>query len=210
MQNDDIVFGGKRDKLMIKAIRRQNRRGVVGIGYHHQLGLLGYGRGDLVQIDEIPVFRTLRHRIQRGARQARPIGKDGVAGIWHEDNVAWVYDGKRDMRQPFLGAQKRDDFGGRVQRYAVAAQIPGGYGLAECLGIAQGIEIVFRHKRFTAERLHDMRGGGNVGRADGEIHHRQALGNPLGAHLGQLTEDTDAKGIHSVGKLQGIFTSYWV
>lgn len=55
-----------------------------------------------------------------------------------------------------------------------------------------------------------MRGGGNVGRADGEIHHRQALGNPLGAHLGQLTEDTDAKGIHSVGKLQGIFTSYWV
>lgn len=95
MQNDDIVFGGKRDKLMIKAIRRQNRRGVVGIGYHHQLGLLGYGRGDLVQIDEIPVFRTLRHRIQRGARQARPIGKDGVAGIWHEDNVAWVYDGKQ-------------------------------------------------------------------------------------------------------------------
>ena len=55
-----------------------------------------------------------------------------------------------------------------------------------------------------------MRGGGNVGRADGEIHHRQALGNPLGAHLGQLTEDTDAKGVHSVGKLQGIFTSYWV
>ena len=28
-------------------------------------------------------------------------------------------------------------------------------------------------------------------------------GKPAGAHLGQLTEDTDAKGIHSVGKLQG-------
>ena len=39
---------------------------------------------------------------------------------------------------------------------------------------------------------------------------RLSLGYPLGAHLGQLTEDTDAIGIHSVGKLLGLFTSYWV
>ena len=94
-----------------------------------------------------------------------------------------------------------------VQADAVAAQIPGGYGTAQRIGIAQGIEIAFRPEGLTAQRLHDMRRGGDIGCADGEIDHRQPLCGPLCAHPGQLAENTDAKGVHSFGKLQGGSTS---
>ena len=202
VEDDDVVSFGKLDELGIKRGGRCYGGGVVGIGDHHQFGALSHGGGDFVQVDDIAVFRALGHIVNLGAGQARAVCKDGVAGVRHKDGIAGIHDGKGDMGQAFLRAQKGENFGIGIQRNVIAALIPIGNGAAQGLCIREGIEVIFRVKGALAQRLHDMRGGRDIRRADGQIHHGQPLRKAPGAGFGQLVEDADGKGIHTFGKLQ--------
>ena len=94
--------------------------------------------------------RLRRHRADDAARHQEAEGVDRIARIGHQHDVARRGDRLRDVGEAFLGAERGDDLGVRIELHAEAARVIGGLRAAQP-GNALGRRIAVGAR--LAERL---------------------------------------------------------
>jgi hypothetical protein len=80
MQNDNLVPLGKTDQVEIKAVGRNGGSGVVRIGNHHDLRLVGHIFGNGVEINEKVVFGAERQEAKPCPASRAPETNEGKYG----------------------------------------------------------------------------------------------------------------------------------
>ena len=136
--------------------------------------------------------RQHAHVADVGARDHRPIDVNRVAGIGHQDDVAGVQGGERQMRDPFLRADRDDRLPVGIQLDREAPLVPVADRLAQpqdALGhrVAMGIAALCRLDQL----VHDVAWRGLVRIAHAEVDDVLA---PLASGRLQLGGDVEDVG----------------
>ena len=111
---------------------RDGRSGIVRIVQVDELRALQNGRGNLFELEEKVRARREIVQIRLGIRQHSTAMIDGVSGNRHDRGVSGVEHRRRQMRDPFFGAEQRMELGERIHGEAEAALHVAGGGFAEC------------------------------------------------------------------------------
>ena len=200
------------EELVFEAVGRDGGGGVVRIGDDHQLGRACDLLGDLRKVDDVSVLPPLGHVPELRARDERPAAEDGIAGIGHEHRLPLVHDRKRDVREPLLRAEQRDDLTARVDLHAVPPPVPRRHRVLELGGVADRVDIVAPVLRGGDQRVDDVLRGRDVGGAHAQVHHMPALRELLLLHAQQHRKDALAETVHAFSKFHvsfPLFTSVY-
>ena len=126
---------------------------------------------------------------------------DGVARVGHEGHVAGVQDGEGEVRQPFLGADQRQDLAVGVEVDAVALRLQNAAIDWRSSGgtLIERVLVKGRVLDVRLEAVDDRPGRGGVGVADAEVDHVLAGGDRGLLLLVDLGEQVRRELLEAVG-----------
>ena len=138
-----------------------------------------------------------RHRLAAGQHGAGDV--DGVAGVGGQSDVARVEEGEADVGDALLGAQQRDDLGGRVELHAEARGVEPGHRLAKRrLALVAGVLVRRGVGGALRQRLDDVGRRRQVGVADAEADDVDAGGAALGDLALDVGEQVGRQALHAL------------
>ena len=124
---------------------------------------------------------------------------DGIGGIGDQHHVARRGDGLRHVGETFLGAQRRDDLGVRIELDAETTLVIGGLGATQARdALGGGIAVGARLAGGLDQFLDDMTGRRQVGIAHAEVDDVDAAGASLGLQTVDLFEHIGRQTPHAI------------
>ena len=181
-----------------------HRRRVVRKGEDQQLGLRPrQSRRLLEPREEIAVGRQ-RNRPEIAVGDDDRVRMDRIGRVRHERAVARLEHGQGQMRHAFLGADRRDHLGVRIEIDLVAVAIPLGHRDAQPRDAARGrVPVILRVLRGLDELVDDVLRRGHVWIAHAEIDHVLAASSSLGLEVVDDRKDVRWKALDSIELVHG-------
>ena len=203
VNDDDAVLLGERHRPLEEGDVSDGRRGVAWVVDEEQLGLLRDVRWHRVEIGEEPSLLRQRQWVWCASRELHRHRVDGIAGVRHERDIAWVDEAEGDVADALLGADQGQDLLVGVEAQPEAALVPASDGLAVLWqAVRIRIALVFRVARGLHERVENVRRRRQVRVADGERDDIDAGGLLLGDLLADGREKVGWQVLYALGKLQ--------
>ena len=184
-QHQDVVLLGESDEVLVE-IEACHIGGRIGRIADHHRGRLRDRVDDRAfqRVEEIR-RRLRRHRAHGAARHQEAEGVDRIARIGNEHDIARRGDRLRHVGEAFLGAERRDDLGLRVQLHPKTALVIFCLREAKLGNAARGrITVGSRLAQRLLDLLDDMGRRGQIRIAHAEI---DDVGSRIaGARLGPV------------------------
>ena len=141
------------------------RRRVVGERDDHHLRFRPESlHGALGAVHEIALSARKRYVAHVGPRDDHRIRVDGIGGVRHHRDVPGPHDRHHEVGNPFLGADRGDRLGIRVEVDVVLPLVPRADGLPQLRDPPrEGIPVVAGVSCRLDELVHDVLGSGQVG-----------------------------------------------
>jgi len=133
--------------------------------------------------------------------EPRPRRVDRVPGVGHQNDVARIHEGERDVAGTLLGPDEGEDLRARVKGHSEAAVVPLGGGPAKGeQPFVVWVAVVLRLARRSPQRLHDVRRGREVRIPDPEIDQVDAAGPRLLLLAVNLGEEVGRQTLQAIGQ----------
>ena len=204
MDDEELVLARQLHDLLEKAVGGDRARRVVRVVDEHQAGPGEVVGRELVEVGREAKLRLERQQDRLRAREQRPAGIDGIAGVRDKRDVARVEEGEAQVVEALLGADRRNDLCVRVDLDAEAAAVEAGQGRPELL--TPPVRRVLVGAGVGHGGLHglDHVGEGRVvGVADPEVDHVDpggALFRHLLLELGELVRRDRPEALGGIGE----------
>ncbi|MCY1441564.1 hypothetical protein D9M71_578830 [compost metagenome] len=170
MDHQDLVLLGQGHHALEEIQLHTLGGGIGGEADDHHLRLRNAFANRPFQLGEEVHAGHQGHRAHLGAGDHRAVDVDRVAGVGYEHGVAMVQGGEHQVRQAFLGADGDDGFGFRIDLHVVTVLVPARDGSAQAWNAAgSGVSVGVFTLGDLHELFHDVRRGGAVGVAHGEV-----------------------------------------
>jgi len=175
---------------------------VVGLCGNERIRSLAFGHASLAVSSSRA--KSERHRAEIGVGDDDRVGMDRIGRVRHERAVARLEHGQRQMRQAFLGADRGDDFGIRIELHRVAVAVPLGHRDAQARDTARGgIPVVLGILRGLDELVDDVLRRRHVRIAHAEVDDVLAPSSRLALEVVDDREDVRRQALDSVELVHG-------
>ena len=204
MDDEDLVLARELYDLLEEALGRDRARRVVRVVDEHQARPCEVAGRELLEIGREATLRLERQQDGFRAGEQRPAGIDGITGVGYERDVARVQEGKAEVVEALLGADRGDHLRSRVDLDVEAAAVEAGQGCPELL--TPPVRRVVVRAGIGHGGLHglDHVGEGRVvGVADSEVDHVDpggALFRHLLLELGELVRRDRLEALGGIGE----------